>query len=198
MRRREGRCRRASASRAMPASSRVAGHCWTSSLPISIGLRQRGAGNPGQPAEPGGTERAALSPREALRSTNPSSASERCSPPSAELQPGWRARARMSHASSLLATRTPAHILRARCFWLSRFWLRSWLAIWAAVFGLGTACAWAGAGSGWRPAFCWAGGRAAARRWLGWPAACWYMLEVLLKKLPPAVGNANCEGHDVV
>ena len=31
----------------------------------------------------------------------------------------------MSHASSLLATRTPAHILRARCFWLRRFWLRS-------------------------------------------------------------------------
>ena len=33
--------------------------------------------------------------------------------------------------------RTQAHILRARCFWRSCFWLRSHLASWAAVSGLG-------------------------------------------------------------
>eukprot|EP00964_Phaeocystis_antarctica_P016276 scaffold8992_cov53-Phaeocystis_antarctica.AAC.1 len=68
--------------------------------------------------------------------------------------------------------RTLAHILRARCFWRSCFWLRSWRAIWAAVLGLGTACARAGAGFGRRPATCWAALGALAPAPAGPPGGC--------------------------
>jgi len=77
-----------------------------------------------------------------------------------------RAFARSHHASSLLAMRTLAQILLARCFWRSRIWLRSRLASWAAVSGLGTACARAGAGSP-------AGVRLSAKGWTGGaPCGC--------------------------
>jgi hypothetical protein len=75
----------------------------------------------------------------------------------AELRGGaaQRVRARVHQAIILLATRTYAHILLARCFWLRRLEFRSLRASWAAVFCLGTACARAGAGSARQPAGCW-------------------------------------------
>ena len=52
--------------------------------------------------------------------------------------------ARLHHAMRFCATRTAAHTLRATHFWFRR--LRS-LASWVSDFGLGTACARAGAGA---------------------------------------------------
>ena len=77
-------------------------------------------------------------------------------PETSGVQPG-AAHARARHASRRLATRMHAHILEARCFCRSRFWLRSRLASWHSV------------GAGRRPAFCWAAAPVAARRWLGCP-----------------------------
>ena len=96
---------------------------------------------------------ASLSPREAARSTK-SSRLARCA-----LQPkltrfsAQRTRARTLQARSLLATRTQAHVLLARCFRLRR--LLSLASRAADFFGLGTPRALAVAGLAWQPAGCW-------------------------------------------
>ena len=96
---------------------------------------------------------ASLSPREAARSTK-SSRLARCAPqPKLTRFSAQRTRARTLQARSLLATRTQAHVLLARCFRLRR--LLSLASRAADFFGLGTPRALAVAGLAWQPAGCW-------------------------------------------
>ena len=96
---------------------------------------------------------ASLSPREAALSTK-SSRLARCAPqPKLTRFSAQRTRARTLQARSLLATRTQAHVLLARCFRLRR--LLSLVSRAADFFGLGTPRALAVAGLAWQPAGCW-------------------------------------------
>ena len=96
---------------------------------------------------------ASLSPREAALSTK-SSRLARCAPqPKLTRFSAQRTRARTLQARSLLATRTQAHVLLARCFRLRR--LLSLASRAADFFGLGTPRALAVAGLAWQPAGCW-------------------------------------------
>ena len=99
---------------------------------------------------------ASLSPREAARSTNSLSlafSAQLKREPAPTARFAQRVRARTLQARSLLATRTQAHVLLARCFWLRR--LRSLASRAADFFGLGTTRALAVAGLAWQPAGCW-------------------------------------------
>ena len=143
----------------IPAAARLEGHCWASSLPTRMGERhsrpKAGQRHAHATVSPTVAATASLSPREAACSTNLSSCC-RCSAwrmrsPSLPWRP-QRVRARAHQASILLATRTYAHILLARCFWLRRL---EFLARWAGDLCLGTPCALAVAGLARLPAGCW-------------------------------------------